>query len=66
MIWLTPFDQIQLAMATPIDMTLDRIVLPVVAAIWLISLTAGPGRRAAVAASRSCTSRSASSSRARS
>ena len=43
MIWLTPFDHIQLAMATPIDMTLDRIVLPVVAAIWLISLTAGPG-----------------------
>lgn len=42
MIWLTPFDHIQLAMATPIDMTLDRIVLPIVAAIWLISLTAGP------------------------
>ena len=43
MIWLTPFDHIQLAMATPIDLTLDRIVLPVIAAIWLVALTAGPG-----------------------
>jgi hypothetical protein len=43
MFWLTPFDKIQLAMATPIDMTLDRLVLPVVAAVWLIALTAGPG-----------------------
>jgi hypothetical protein len=43
MIWLTPFDKIQLAMGTPIDMTLDRIILPLVAAVWLIALTAGPG-----------------------
>jgi hypothetical protein len=43
MVWLTPFDKIQLAMSTPIDMTLDRLVLPVIAAVWLIALTAGPG-----------------------
>jgi hypothetical protein len=43
MFWLTPFDKIQLAMSTPIDITLDRIVLPVVAVIWLIAFTAGPG-----------------------
>jgi hypothetical protein len=42
MFWLTPFDKIQLAMSTPIDMTLDRIVLPVVAAIWLIALVTSP------------------------
>ena len=41
MVWLTPFDKIQLSMATPIDMTLDRLVLPVVAAIWLIALVTG-------------------------
>jgi hypothetical protein len=45
MFWLTPFDRIQLAMSAPINITLDRIVLPVVAAIWLIALTAGPGAR---------------------
>ena len=43
MFWLTPFDKIQLAMSTPIDMTLDRIVLPIVAAIWLIALVTSPG-----------------------
>jgi hypothetical protein len=43
MIWLTPFDKIQLGISAPIDITLDRLVLPVVAAIWLIALTAGPG-----------------------
>ena len=43
MIWLTPFDRIQLSIGTPINITLDRIVLPIVAVIWLIALTAGPG-----------------------
>lgn len=45
MIWLTPFDRIQLSGGGPIDITLDRIVLPIVAAIWLIALTASPGAR---------------------
>jgi hypothetical protein len=43
MIWLTPFDKIQLSISTPIDLTLDRLVLPVVAAIWLIAFAAGQG-----------------------
>jgi hypothetical protein len=43
MFWLVPFDRIQLKFSTPVDMTLDRIVLPVVAVIWLISFLAGPG-----------------------
>ena len=43
MIWLTPFDQIQLSVGGPINITLDRIVLPIVAAIWLIALAAGAG-----------------------
>ena len=43
MIWLTPFDRIQLSMHAPVNITLDRLVLPVVFAIWLIAFTAGPG-----------------------
>jgi hypothetical protein len=43
MFWLVPFDRIQLNMATPIDMTLDRIALPIVAGIWLLAFFAGPG-----------------------
>ena len=45
MIWLTPFDRIQLAMNGPVNITLDRMVLPIIAAIWLIALTAGAGAR---------------------
>lgn len=43
MLWLTPFDRIQLGISAPVNITLDRIVLPLVAAIWLIAFTAGPG-----------------------
>jgi hypothetical protein len=44
MFWLTPFDRIQLAGGSaPINITLDRVVLLVVAAIWLIAFAAGPG-----------------------
>jgi hypothetical protein len=43
MFWLTPFDRIQLGVSAPINITLDRIVLPIVAVVWLIALTAGPG-----------------------
>jgi hypothetical protein len=42
MFWLTPFDKIQLAISAPIDLTLDRLVLPVVAVLWLIAFAAGP------------------------
>ena len=43
MIWLTPFDRIQLTFHAPINITLDRIVLPIVVLIWLIAFTAGSG-----------------------
>jgi hypothetical protein len=45
MIWLTPFDRIQLRAAGPINITLDRIALPLIALVWLIALTAGPGAK---------------------
>ena len=45
LLWLTPFHQIQLAMSMPIDMKLDRLVLPFVALLWLLALAAG-GRSA--------------------
>jgi hypothetical protein len=45
MFWLTPFDRIQLQASGPVNITLDRIVLPLVFAIWLIAFTAGPGAR---------------------
>ena len=41
MFWLTPFDKIELAIPAPIDLTLDRLVLPVVVGVWLIAFTAG-------------------------
>jgi hypothetical protein len=44
MIWLTPFDRLQLGGGgAPINITLDRVVIPIVAVIWLIAFTAGPG-----------------------
>ena len=44
MIWLTPFDKIQLGGAgAPINITLDRIYLPIVVLIWLLAFRAGPG-----------------------
>src|SRR3954452_10110140 len=42
MIWLTPFDKIQLAIPTPVDLTLDRLVLPAIGLLWLIACFAGP------------------------
>jgi hypothetical protein len=41
MIWLTPFDKIQLAVHMPIDLKLDRLLLPWVVAIWLLAFAAG-------------------------
>ena len=44
MIWLTPFDRLQLGGGgAPINITLDRVVIPIVVVIWLIAFTAGPG-----------------------
>jgi hypothetical protein len=42
MLWLTPFDNVQLSFSTPIDMKLDRIVLPFIVAVWALAFAAGP------------------------
>jgi hypothetical protein len=42
MLWLVPFDKISLAFSTPIDMKLDRIVLPFVVALWILAFASGP------------------------
>jgi hypothetical protein len=42
MVWLTPFDRIQLSISTPVNITLDRVVLPMVAIVWLIAFATGP------------------------
>ena len=44
MIWLTPFDRLQLGGGgAPINITLDRVVIPIVVVIWLIAFAVGPG-----------------------
>ena len=45
LLWLTPFNSIELNASLPIEMRLDRLALPVVAVIWLLALAAG-GRAA--------------------
>jgi hypothetical protein len=42
MLWLTPFDNVQLSFSTPIDLKLDRIVLPFIVAVWALAFAAGP------------------------
>ena len=37
MCWLVPFDRIQLDIPTPIDLTLDRLLLPAIAVIWVLA-----------------------------
>lgn len=44
LLWLVPFDSIQLNVSSPIDLKLDRLVLPIIAVTWLLSLaSAGRG-----------------------
>jgi hypothetical protein len=44
-IWLVPFNSIELNVSLPIDLTLDRLVLPVVVLAWIIAFAVG-GRAA--------------------
>ena len=44
-IWLVPFNAIELDAKTPIDLTLDRLLLPIIAVAWIVAFTAG-GRAA--------------------
>ena len=44
MLWLVPFNQIALAASLPIDMKLDRMILPFIFVLWVLALAAGgPG-----------------------
>lgn len=45
LLWLTPFNSIELNASLPVEMRLDRLALPVLAVIWLLALAAG-GRAA--------------------
>ena len=40
LIWLVPFNTLALNVSLPIDLSLDRIVLPVVAIFWVLALVA--------------------------
>jgi hypothetical protein len=40
-LWLVPFDSIQLSFSTPVDMKLDRLLLPFVILIWMLAVLAG-------------------------
>jgi hypothetical protein len=46
MLWLVPFDSIKLPLGGPVDATLDRPLLVLLAGIWLFSAEATKGRRA--------------------
>jgi O-antigen ligase len=41
LLWLVPFNEIQLSASLPIDLKLDRLVLPFVAALWVVALVGG-------------------------
>jgi hypothetical protein len=40
-VWLVPFNEIQLSYSLPIDLKLDRLVLPFLVATWALALAAG-------------------------
>jgi hypothetical protein len=41
MIWLVPFNTIELTASLPFDLKLDRILLPFVLGVWIVALAAG-------------------------
>lgn len=40
-VWLTPFNVIQLSISLPIDLKFDRLVLPFIIATWVLTIAAG-------------------------
>jgi hypothetical protein len=40
-VWLVPFNVIQLSVSLPIDLKFDRLVLPFIIATWVLALAAG-------------------------
>jgi hypothetical protein len=49
-VWLVPFNEIQLAMSLPVDLKFDRLLLPVLVAVWALVLAAGGRDRPVVRA----------------
>ena len=41
MLWLVPFDSIELQASLPVDLKFDRLVLPFIAVAWVLALLAG-------------------------
>jgi hypothetical protein len=41
LIWLTPFNNIAMDVSLPIELRLDRLVLPVLVVVWVLALGAG-------------------------
>ena len=44
LVWLVPFNTIELSASLPFDLKLDRLVLPVLIGIWILSIAAGAGQ----------------------
>ena len=40
-VWLVPFNTIQLTFSLPIDLKFDRLVLPVIFAVWALMVAIG-------------------------
>ena len=49
-VWLVPFNEIELAISLPIDLKFDRLVLPVLVAVWVLVVAAGGRDRPVVRA----------------
>ena len=45
LVWLVPFNSIQLQASLPIDLKLDRLVLPLIVGVWILAVAMG-GRQA--------------------
>jgi hypothetical protein len=41
LIWLTPFNNIEIDVTLPIELRLDRLVLPILVFVWILALGAG-------------------------
>jgi hypothetical protein len=42
-VWLVPFNSIQLQASLPVDLKLDRLILPFVVGLWALTIAAGRG-----------------------
>jgi hypothetical protein len=51
-LWVVPFNSIGLTVSLPIDLHFDRLVLPIIAGTWLLTIAVGGERGAAAACHR--------------